>query len=514
VYLTGYIDNSSSNSSAVTLQSNTTTAGTTTQLGTSSAFSYDLLVAKYTDQGSSATLAWSQVAGGTGDDRGYGIAASGTSVYVTGTIYNNRLNDNTVVFGGSGTTLGTVGQLGASASNASADIVLAKYTDNGSSATPTWTHVGGGTSGEGGSAVAVSGTSVYVTGTLVNTTTNASNVVFGGTGSVAGTVPQLGATSTSSTDLVLAKYTDNGATGTFGWSQIGGGTDYDFGMGVAASGSNVYMTGYLLNNTSNAKGVLFGGSGTTVGTTTQLGASSATVTNFILAKYVDNGSSGTLGWTQVGGGTGSANSGHSVLASGNAVYVTGNATNNRINSSNVVFGGTGTTPGTYALTGTNQSTSADLLVIRYTDNGPTATINWAQLGGGGGYNVGFGLAASGTRLYVAGNITAPGTFGSLTTSAGSGGNSGFLGALDIAGTPTATLPAAAASPRLYPNPAAGPATLSGAPAGAAVSVFDALGRRVATATADARGTAALPGGLRPGVYVVRAGTGTVRWVVE
>jgi hypothetical protein len=47
-----------------------------------------------------------------------------------------------------------------------------------------------------------------------------------------------------------------------------------------------------------------------------------------------------------------------------------------------------------------------------------------------------------------------------------------------------------------------------------VGVFDALGRRVATTIADARGTAALPGGLRPGVYVVRAGTGTVRWVIE
>jgi hypothetical protein len=47
-----------------------------------------------------------------------------------------------------------------------------------------------------------------------------------------------------------------------------------------------------------------------------------------------------------------------------------------------------------------------------------------------------------------------------------------------------------------------------------VGIFDALGRRVATATADARGTAALPGGLAPGVYVVRAGTGTARWVVE
>lgn len=247
VYLTGYINNSTSNSSAVTLQSATAPVNTITQLGASSSIGFDILVAKYTDNGLSATLAWSQVAGGTDDDRGQGIAVSGSSVYVTGSLSNSRTNGSSVLFGGSGTTLGTVGQLGASVSGNSADIFLAKYTDNGSSATPTWTHVGGGTSGESGSSVAVSGSSVYLTGTITNTSSNASSVVFGGTGSVAGTVLQLGATSASSTDLVLAKYTDNGATGTFGWSQVGGGTDYDFGIGVAASGNNVYMTGFLLN---------------------------------------------------------------------------------------------------------------------------------------------------------------------------------------------------------------------------------------------------------------------------
>ncbi|RZK55924.1 MAG: T9SS type A sorting domain-containing protein [Hymenobacter sp.] len=59
-----------------------------------------------------------------------------------------------------------------------------------------------------------------------------------------------------------------------------------------------------------------------------------------------------------------------------------------------------------------------------------------------------------------------------------------------------------------------PATLSGVAPGASVGIFDALGRRVATAAADASGTAPLPAGLAPGVYVVRAGTSTVRWVVE
>ncbi|GAB3845524.1 hypothetical protein GCM10028822_04080 [Hymenobacter terrigena] len=75
---------------------------------------------------------------------------------------------------------------------------------------------------------------------------------------------------------------------------------------------------------------------------------------------------------------------------------------------------------------------------------------------------------------------------------------------------------------LYPNPAGhGPAhggavTLTGAQPGTLVTVFDALGRAVTTATADAAGTAALvlPAGLPTGVYVVRAGSRALRLTVE
>ena len=49
-----------------------------------------------------------------------------------------------------------------------------------------------------------------------------------------------------------------------------------------------------------------------------------------------------------------------------------------------------------------------------------------------------------------------------------------------------------------------------------VTVFDALGRLVTSAPADATGTAALalPAGLPTGVYVVRAGTQALRLTVE
>jgi len=47
-----------------------------------------------------------------------------------------------------------------------------------------------------------------------------------------------------------------------------------------------------------------------------------------------------------------------------------------------------------------------------------------------------------------------------------------------------------------------------------VQVLDALGRRVATTQADATGTAHLPAGLHPGVYVVRTGSSALRLTVE
>ncbi|UOR00200.1 T9SS type A sorting domain-containing protein (plasmid) [Hymenobacter sp. 5317J-9] len=70
---------------------------------------------------------------------------------------------------------------------------------------------------------------------------------------------------------------------------------------------------------------------------------------------------------------------------------------------------------------------------------------------------------------------------------------------------------------LYPNPThGGAATLTGAAPGARVTVFDALGRQVLAATADASGTAALvlSAGQTAGVYVVRAGPRAVRLTVE
>ncbi|PJJ58955.1 right-handed parallel beta-helix repeat-containing protein [Hymenobacter chitinivorans] len=75
----------------------------------------------------------------------------------------------------------------------------------------------------------------------------------------------------------------------------------------------------------------------------------------------------------------------------------------------------------------------------------------------------------------------------------------------------------ATSLTLYPNPThGGAATLTGGQPGTVVTVLDALGRPVTSATTDAAGTAALklPAGLAAGIYVVRNGTRALRLTVE
>jgi len=79
------------------------------------------------------------------------------------------------------------------------------------------------------------------------------------------------------------------------------------------------------------------------------------------------------------------------------------------------------------------------------------------------------------------------------------------------------LATAAPGLHLFPNPApAGATTLTGAAPGAPVTVLDALGRPVASATADASGTATLtlPAGLPAGVYLVRAGQHALRLALD
>ncbi|MGI4862305.1 MAG: T9SS type A sorting domain-containing protein [Janthinobacterium lividum] len=379
--------------------SGTTTFGTTTL---TSAGDADIFLAKYVP--ATNTWAWAQRAGGTYADIAYGIAVSGSSVYLTGSLVNDRSNTAGVLFGGSGTAPGTVVQYGAATVN-NGDLFVAKYIDNGSSASVAWTQVAGGTNNDIGYGLAVSGSSVYVTGFLTNSATNASSVLLGGSGTAIGTAQQFGAGTFNSSDLALLKYTDNGATASFVWSQLGGGSGgTETGRAVAVSGSNVYVTGNFVNSTTNANAVVFGGSGPTVGTVQVNGTTTTASADLVLAKYTDNGSTATLGWTQVGGGT-DADSGYGVAVSGTSVYVAGSLFNNSLNDNGVHLGGGGTTQGLTPQYGASAVASPDAALLKYTDAGATGTLGWAQVGGGRSNDFAYGVAVSGSSVYVAGLIS-------------------------------------------------------------------------------------------------------------
>ena len=403
VYVTGAITNSLANANGVTFGGTTSATSFAPQNGASSVSSPDIVLAKYTDNGTSATLNWTQVGGGTDADLGYGVAVSGTSVYLTGTILNSAANAKNVLFGGAGSTAGTAPQHGASPT-ATADLVVAKYTDNGSSATLGWTQVGGGTAIDSGQGIAVNGTSVYVTGYLTNSLANAGSVLFGGSGSTSGTAPQYGAASSFNRDVVVAKYLDNGPTATLGWTQVGGGTGADYGQGIAVSGTSLYVTGYLNNSLANANGVVFGGAGTTAGTVPQSGATSFVSNDIFVVKYTDAGSAAAVAWTQVGGGS-SGDYGYAVAVRGAEVYVVGSLVNNATNTNGVVFGGTGTVAGTAPQSGIATLPGIDWVVAKYLDNGPTATLSWTQAGGGTQLDDGYSIAVSSAGVYVGGYVS-------------------------------------------------------------------------------------------------------------
>ncbi|WP_305019459.1 T9SS type A sorting domain-containing protein [Hymenobacter cheonanensis] len=127
---------------------------------------------------------------------------------------------------------------------------------------------------------------------------------------------------------------------------------------------------------------------------------------------------------------------------------------------------------------------------------------------------------------AAGSSSTPRTYAALDTQAQATGATQLyyrLRSVDHDGTSTYSsvqavmLAPAASGLALFPNPIAGGATtLMGASAGARVQVLDALGRVVATATADAAGTAhlTLPAGVASGVYVVRTGAQALRLLVN
>ncbi|HET9503327.1 MAG TPA: T9SS type A sorting domain-containing protein [Hymenobacter sp.] len=478
IFVTGSIGESSTNA-------NLTRFGSLTVNGVSATSSQDVFVAKIADTGLAAAWTWVQVAGGTDSDQGQAIAVNGTSVYAVGAVANTVNSSNNVTFGS--TTLAGLGN---------SDTFVTKLIDGGSTGSFAWAVAGGGAGNDQANGVAVSGTSVYMTGYVTNNAANVNTVAFGST-----SLPGLG-TSSFNNDLFVAKLTDAGTSATYAWAQAAGGAGTDMANALTASGSNVYVTGYITNDAANTNAVTFG-------STPLPGATTARGVDAFVAKLTDAGSSSTWGWAVAGGGTASDYA-TGIAASGTGVYITGHYTNTAANANAVVFSGT-------SLPGFSSTTGPDIFLAKYLDAGSSAGMAWAQRAGSPLPDYAYGLAVSGARLYVAGASQGPAAFGSTTLANPSGAQEGFVALLNDVTSPLATsagqrLPAFS----LYPNPARTTATVAGLAPGAPLQVADLLGRTVAAAVADASGkaTLALPASLRAGVYLVRSGTQAVRLTVE
>ena len=499
----------------------------------------DVFIARWNK--ATGTFTWAQRAGGTGSEYGYGIAVSGTNVYVSG------------IFASPTATFGSTTLLNAAATGvATSDVFVAKLTDAG---VFVWAKRAGGAGTEANNTVAVSGTSVYLNGTFLGASTSFDGITL------------LNAGPAYTVDCYVAKLTDAGTTASFGWAQRFGSISSDDCSGLAASGSNVYVGGSFgqtadfgsLTLTSSANSDVFvakltdagptgsftwaqraGGPGlervdflTASGPNVYVGGSfgvqlalgaSATfgsttlsttgVGDAFVAKLTDAGPSASWAWAKQAGNQSLNGNGEiwGLKANGSNVFVVGTFLNSSQGFGSTAFASAG---------------AQDIFVAKLLDAGSSATTTWTQHAGGPDTEQGFALCLAPGTVYVAGYTKGNPSFGTIALASPVGQSAGFLAALPDA-TVLATKAATAASLGIavYPTPATTVVTVelpATRPAGAAIlTVLDALGRTVRTRT-----TTPAPGthrtdlsvaGLAPGVYTLHAAVaqavGTARLVVE
>ena len=166
-----------------------------------------------------------------------------------------------------------------------------------------------------------------------------------------------------------------------------------------------------------------------------------------------------------------------------------------------------------ATTLTSASGKGDMFVAKFGAGDGAAA--WVVRAGGSGNDESTDVTANAAgNVLVTGSFTSTASFGSQTLTGA--GTTAFLAMLGGAGALATAAGQAAAPATLYPNPAHGSARLTGAAPYAPLTLRDALGRTVLTATADASGAAVLDvGGLPAGLYLLReAGGATRRLAVE
>jgi len=453
------------------LKSPTVALGTTTLASTSAG---NLFVTRLTDTNTQGTYQWALQGGGAGSaaNRAASLAATGTSVYLAGSL------GGTASFGS--TTLTSAG---------ASDVLLAKLTDQGTSAAFTWAQQAGGSGPDYGNSLVRSGTQLYVAGQATSPATFGSQAI----GTSAGVRPGFVATAVDAAPLLtLAAPTSVpvGSAITLYGTGLAGTTAITF----AGTSNNVVTAGFTVNAAgTQISGIVVpaGAQSGVVNATTPLGTSNGLVTFGVTAsansapawqaavpvptpvgtssiQYSAADASGNVVVAGLFSGTISLGGATLTSAGGDDVFVAkwSPATNSYVWAQRLGSAGTeyfyglavsganvylaGSFPGATlsasnsALTLTNTTGTQgnlDGFVVKLTDIGSSASTTWMQRFGGN-YNEYVGaLAVSGTSVYVAGDydsdaltVTTGNGSGTLPTNASS--DDGFVAKLVDAGTST------------------------------------------------------------------------------
>ncbi len=436
-----------------------TTPAPTTLVSVSNGSS-DAFVARF--EAATGACTWAVRMGGTGGTESRSIAVdAGGNPFVTG-IFNSSVHFAT---GPVPTSLAPAGR---------ADMFVAKF--GASTGACAWATQAGGSGDDFGNGVAVdAGGNALVTGRFISTARF-------GNGPAATFLLAVGRN-----DAFVAKF--GATTGACIWAVQAGSAGDTQGTAVAAdTGGNALVTGSFDTTASFA-------------TTPAPTVLAAAGTDVFVAKF--GATTGACAWA-VGAGGSHDDSGTAVAAdaAGNAL-VTGS------------FDTTASFATTPAPTVLAAAGGTDVFVAKF--GVATGACAWAVGAGGSSYDAGRGIAVdAGGNALVMGRCSPVARFGSLTLTSNPNFYTFFLATLSNAGTLPTRAPAPGPAFTLFPNPARRACQVQGTAAGAEVTVYDALGRPLAHAPADAGGTAqlALPDGLAPGLYLVRSGGQVQRLAVE
>lgn len=357
-----------------------------------SAGNQDIFVAKFMDAGSSASFVWVRQAGGPSSDYPTGLALNGATLYLAGQFFGS-----TIGFGA--TTL-------TNTATSSYDAFLVKLTDNGSGAAVGWVQQVGGAGNETLLAPTSNGSSLYCTGSFDGSTANISGTTL---------------TSAGLADVLLAKFTDAGANSSLNWAYRAGGSNNEFGNGLAVRGSSVYAAGNFFGQSSFGATVL----------------SAPSNQNIFVTRLTDAGGTAGFDWAQQSQGANGMRT-NSLSMNGRQVYVGGKTKSPATFGSITVNGPYSNTddgllasltdgPALTALS-PRLATPGTAITLTGTNLTGTTAITFTGAGGQKVVTSGFTVNAAGTQ--ITGVVIPIGAqSGPVTVTTGSGSSASGMGAV-------------------------------------------------------------------------------------